>query len=142
MYCNDSVIVANLWHLLEKVNHAAVASGISAARIARSKAMSYESLQAILNSNILRFVTQELTYDGTHFYPNHMKMLPIPNLEPEIAKELHRKALLAREFEDSADSDNLKAIAVEIDDLVAQSFGLTQADVSLILDSMAAFPNY
>lgn len=140
LYCNDSVIVANLWYLLEGVKHSSVVAGITDERVMRSKTITYEALQAILNSNVLRFVAQELTYDGTHFYPNHMKSLPIPHLESDISRALHAAAVRARDYENSAATEELKQVEDEIDDLVCQSFGLTAEDKKLILDSLAAFP--
>ncbi|GAB1396751.1 hypothetical protein MASR1M65_15280 [Saprospiraceae bacterium] len=76
-YCNDAVVILTLWYLFENVNYQTVKRLINQSKINYSKQFSYKYLQAILNSKLIKFYVNELFYDGTHFYPNHMKALPI-----------------------------------------------------------------
>jgi len=76
-YCNDSVVVLTLWHLFSKVRNQTIERNISNEKIEISKKFNYLFVQAILNSKLIKFYVNELLYDGTHFYPNHMKSLPI-----------------------------------------------------------------
>lgn len=77
MYCNDSVVVLTLWYLFKNVTHTTIERNISREKIELSKKYSYLYIQGILNSKLIKFFFNELMYDGTHFYPNHMKALPI-----------------------------------------------------------------
>jgi adenine-specific DNA-methyltransferase len=76
-YCNHSLAILTLWYLLENVNNITINRTISIKKINISKSYSYKFLQSILNSKMIKFYVNELLYDGTHFYPNHMKQLPI-----------------------------------------------------------------
>jgi len=76
-YCNDAVVVLSLWHLFEKVEYQTIKRLINSTKINTSNQYEYKYLQAILNSKLIKFYVNELFYDGTHFYPNHMKALPI-----------------------------------------------------------------
>lgn len=76
-YCNDSVVILTLWHLFENVNNSTIKRNISNEKIELSKEFDYKYLQGVLNSKLIKFYVNELFYDGTHFYPNQMKALPI-----------------------------------------------------------------
>ena len=76
-YCNDSVVVLTLWHLFKNETNQTIKRNITENRVVNSKHFKYRYAQAILNSSIIKFYFNELMYDGTHFYPNHMKVLPL-----------------------------------------------------------------
>tara|TARA_R110002073_G_scaffold327201_1_gene507662 strand:- start:242 stop:1240 length:999 start_codon:yes stop_codon:yes gene_type:complete len=76
-YCNDSVVVLTRWIEFQKVEYITIKRLITNKKINTSKNFSLKYLQAILNSKLIKFYVNELLYDGTHFYPNHMKQLPI-----------------------------------------------------------------
>ena len=76
-YCNDSVVILTLWHLFENVKFVSIKNKINNDKIIISKEFDYKYLQAILNSKLIKFYFKELMHDGLHFYPNHMKVLPI-----------------------------------------------------------------
>lgn len=80
-YCNDAVVVLSFWEQFEKVNYLTVKRLITPQKIQNSKQFNYQFLQSILNSKLIKFYVNELMYDGTHFYPNHMKALPIKKYE-------------------------------------------------------------
>jgi hypothetical protein len=81
-YCNDSVVVLVLWYLLEHVKNQTVIRTITNEKIECSKKFNYFYVQGILNSRLIKFYVSELLYDGAHFYPNHIKSLPIKNISP------------------------------------------------------------
>lgn len=83
-YCNDSVVILTLWYLFENVNNSTIKRNISNEKIELSKEFEYKYLQGILNSKLIKFYVNELFYDGTHFYPNQMKALPIKKASSAI----------------------------------------------------------
>jgi hypothetical protein len=85
-YCNDSVVVLTLWHLFKNESNQTIKRNISTRKIENSKHFLYQYVQAILNSSVIKYYFNELMYDGTHFYPNHMKVLPLKKTEPQNQK--------------------------------------------------------
>ena len=83
-YCNDSVVILTLWYLFENVNNSTIKRNISNEKIELSKEFDYKYLQGVLNSKLIKFYVNELFYDGTHFYPNQMKALPIKKASSTI----------------------------------------------------------
>lgn len=131
-YCNDSVVVLTFWHLFNKVQNQTLLRNITKNKIDTSKEFSYLYVQAILNSRLIKFYVNELFYDGTHFYPNHMKALPIKKLEfskqqlfIDIVSKIHlllkpNPAAKTMKFED------------QIDIMVYKLYNLTYEDVKII----------
>lgn len=83
-YANHSVAILTLWYLFENVNNNTIKRNISNKKIELSKDFEYKYLQGILNSKLIKFYVNELFYDGTHFYPNQMKALPIKKANKNI----------------------------------------------------------
>lgn len=83
-YTNHSVAILTLWHLFKDETNGTIQRNISQTKIENSKKYSYQFIQGILNSSIIKFYFNELLYDGTHFYPNHMKVLPIKLAEKKV----------------------------------------------------------
>lgn len=131
LFCNDSVVVVTLWHLLEGVNNVTIQRTITPDRVKLSKRLTYEALQGLINSNVIRFFVQELMYDGTHFYPNHMKALPIPQVAPELQAEIGDLVLQARAIESNSDQ-SLEVLIGQLDQLAARAYGLTSEDLEYI----------
>jgi len=77
LFCNDSVVILTPWYLFKNVTYPTIKRNITIEKINNSKKYSIKYLQAILNSKLIKFYVNELLYDGTHFYPDHMKSLPI-----------------------------------------------------------------
>lgn len=132
LLCNHSVVVLTLWHLLHGVQNATIQRSISDERIDNSRSFTYEALQGLLNSNIVRFFVKELMYDGTHFYPNHMKSLPIPRLSKELLVEIGALAHEARRLEIENATDLLGETVHKLDVLAARAYGLTTSDLEYI----------
>ena len=83
-YTNHSVAILTLWYLFENVNNSTIKRNISNEKIELSKEFDYKYLQGVLNSKLIKFYVNELFYDGTHFYPNQMKALPIKKASSTI----------------------------------------------------------
>lgn len=132
MYCNDSVVVLSLWHLLQKVKHPTIERTITEKKIQNSTLYSYQYLQGILNSKTIKFYFNELMYDGTHFYPNHMKSLPIPVAAEDDQKVLGKLVDRILKQKQSNPSADTSALEYEIDRLVYQLYGLTYDEVLIV----------
>ena len=131
-YCNDSVVVLVLWHLFENVNHQTIKRTITKEKINTSKQFSYAFIQGILNSKMIKFYVNELLYDGTHFYPNHIKSLPIKNISLSQQRpiiNLVNQILTAKKEKPQADTKELEN---EIDLLVYGLYSLTEKEIEII----------
>lgn len=131
-YANHSVAILTLWHLFENVNNSTIKRNISTEKIQLSKEFDYKYLQGILNSKLIKFYVNELFYDGTHFYPNQMKALPIKKINGEQQKELISIVnQLHSELKDNIKSD-VTLIENQIDILVYKLYNLTYEEVKVI----------
>ncbi|MCB0537537.1 MAG: N-6 DNA methylase [Bacteroidetes bacterium] len=131
-YCNDSVVVLVLWHLFSNVQNQTIERNISKERIKTSKQFDYFFVQGILNSKLIKFYVNELLYDGTHFYPNHMKSLPIKNISSsgqkpivKIVENIHTK------LSNEANPD-ISKLEKQIDELVYKLYDLTEEEIKII----------
>ena len=132
LYCNDSVVILTLWHLLEDIENMTISRNITNEKINLSKQYTYQYLQGILNSKIIKFYFNELMYDGTHFYPNHMKSLPIPTATPKQQQPiitLVDKILSTKKSDPFANTNTLEQ---QIDQLVYKLYGLTEEEIKVI----------
>ncbi len=131
-YCNDSTVILTLWYLFKNINYQTVKRTITNEKIEISKKYSYPFLQGILNSNITKFYVNELMYDGTHFYPNHMKALPIPIIKSSEEKpinDLVDQILAAKKSDPFADTSALES---QIDQLVYKLYNLTDEEIKIV----------
>lgn len=124
-YCNDSVVVLSLWENFKKVNYQTIRRLISNTKIETSENYSLEYLQGILNSKLIKFYVNELLYDGTHFYPNHMKQLPI-KIKSNLFNEIEKLVLAIR-----VDNDN-EILISKLDNLIYKLYNLTHKEVLII----------
>jgi len=129
-YCNDSVAVVTLWYKLKNAEYTTIKRTITKENIATSKNYSYQYLQAILNCKLIKFHVNELMYDGTHFYPNHMKVLPIKISELKnqsqfikLADKIHSLIL---------ENKATKNLEQQIDNLVYKLYELSYDEVKVI----------
>ncbi|MFH1824179.1 MAG: TaqI-like C-terminal specificity domain-containing protein [Candidatus Firestonebacteria bacterium] len=141
-YCNDSVVVLTLWYKFINVSYSTVRRNITKEKIEVSKNYSLKYLQGILNSNIIKFYVNELLYDGTHFYPNHMKQLPIKKCSKSKQKPLieHVNKILAiTKDEDYINNSNkqtkVKEYEHQINKIVYKLYGLTEDEIKIIENS-------
>jgi hypothetical protein len=135
-YCNDSVVVLTLWHLFSKVKNQTIQRNISLEKIKKSKGYNYYYIQGILNSKLIKFYVNELLYDGTHFYPNHMKSLPIKDVSLDeqspiitVVDKIHKK--LKTDI-----NANVSDLEKQIDSLVYKLYDLSEEEIAIIENSM------
>lgn len=129
-YCNDSVVILTLWHKLKDVKSRTIIKTISPDRIEISKKFKYQYLQAILNSDLIKFYVSELLYDGTHFYPNHMKSLPIKNISENEQRpliEVVDKILIAQNNGRSS-----QLLEKELNSLVYKLYNINEDEINFI----------
>jgi hypothetical protein len=132
MFCNDSVVILTLWKLMANVDYISIKRNITNERINISKRFTYGYLQGILNSKLIKFYFNELMYDGTHFYPNHMKKMPIKDVSLQQQESI---AVLVKRIRDEVknnpnfDTTNLMN---EINQQVYQLYTLTPEEVAII----------
>lgn len=143
MYCNHSIVILSLWKQFEKVDNITIKRTISNERIKNSEKYYYQYLQSILNSRIIKFYVNELLYDGTHFYPNHMKQLPIKQISLEEQKpfiDLVDQILEITKKEDYLEREDLqkqvKVLEARIDDMVYKLYELTPEEIELVEESL------
>lgn len=131
MYCNDSVVILTLWNLFKNVTHTTIERNISREKIELSEKYSYMYIQGILNSKLIKFFFNELMYDGTHFYPNHMKALPIHIADAKEQNKIIK--IVERILElNSANPEIGRTIEDELDILVYLLYKLTYDEVRII----------
>lgn len=142
MYCNHSIVIITLWFLLDWVDNVTINRTISDQKIKLSKKFQYQYLQSILNSKLIKFFVNELLYDWTHFYPNHMKQLPIKNISPEQQKPFIEKVdqILTITNQPWYDSKNPPKeqldLEKEIDRMVYELYGLTDEEIKTVENSL------
>ena len=132
MMCNDSVVVLTLWYLFKDVDNITVKRTINVEKINCSKNYNYYYLQGILNSKLMKFYFNELFYDGTHFYPNHMKLLPIVPIEnnkdekvSEIVEQIHNKQKINLDID-------INDLLIKLNSEVYRLYNLNNEEIKLI----------
>lgn len=133
-YCNDSVVVLSLWHKLTSIDYSTIKRTITQDRIKTSENFSYSYLQGILNSKLIKFYFNELLYDGTHFYPNHMKQLPIKNISPTEQLTLIYLVETIRQID--SEKQCTKTLEQELNQTVYKLYGLTENEIKIVEDSI------
>lgn len=143
IYFNDSVVLLSLWKQFENINNVTINRTINNERVINSENYFYQYLQSILNSKIIKFYVNELLYDGTHFYPNHMKQLPIKQISKEDQKpfiDLVDQILEITKKEYYLESEELQkqvnVLESRIDDRVYKLYELTPEEIELVEESL------
>ena len=129
-FCNDSVVVLTLWEKFQNVEYQTIRRLISDEKIELSKNFSLKYLQSILNSKMIKFYVNELLYDGTHFYPNHMKQLPIKEITPEAQQPFI--TLVEKILEGKKSGKDTSGWEAEIDGMVYELYELTAAEIAVV----------
>jgi len=139
MYCNHSVVILTLWYLFKDVNYSAIQKNITEEKINTSKKYSIKYLQVILNSKLIKFYVNELLYDGTHFYPDHMKSLPIKISEEKeqrpVIKLVDKILAITKDddyLQNEAKQKKVKEYEDQIDKMVYKLYGLTKEEIKII----------
>jgi len=131
-YCNDSVVILTLWHKLIDIKFQTIKKDISKEKINISEQFNYKYLQSILNSNLIKFYVNELFYDGTHFYPNHMKQLPIKNIALDKQKPFIEKVEQILEIKKADKNTDTSQLENEINEMVMDLYKLTNEQKEVI----------
>ena len=130
LYCNDSVVILNLWRNFENVSYKTVVKNISKDKIKISSFFDYRYLQGVLNSKLIKFYVNELLYDGTHFYPNHMKQLPIPKISKTDQQPFIN--LVDRILTTKKDKQDTTNLENQVNELVYKLYDLTADEIGII----------
>lgn len=138
-FCNDSVVVITPWVSMKDVQNVTISRNINVDRVNMSKLVSIDFVQSVLNSSVLKFYFQELMYDGTHFYPDHMKSLPLPLVDKAWQENVGNLVKAARAAELVGDVDTFNQNLASLDEMVFELFGLNQEEQSLIKQSLPSF---
>ena len=135
-YCNHSVVIITLWYLFKDLKNLSINKFKSIERIKNSEKYNYYFLQGILNSKLIKFYFNELMYDGTHFYPNQMKSLPIKKTEEgkqTNISDLVKQIIIEKTKNKNAD---IKYVEGKIDELVMDLYELTESEKEIIRNSI------
>jgi hypothetical protein len=139
LFCNDSVVILTPWYLFKDIDYPTIQRNITEEKINISQKYSIKYLQAILNSKIIKFYVNELLYDGTHFYPDHMKSLPIRisgEKEQKPLIDLVDKILIITKsddyLEDLIKQAKVRDIERQINELVYKLYDLTPREIKII----------
>lgn len=135
-YCNHSVVIITLWYLFKDLKNLSINKFKSIERIKNSEKYNYYFLQGILNSKLIKFYFNELMYDGTHFYPNQMKSLPIKKTEEgkqTNISDLVKQIIIEKTKNKNAD---IKYVEGKIDELVMDLYELTKSEKEIIRNSI------
>jgi hypothetical protein len=128
--------------LFKNVDYSTIRRNITEEKINNSRKYSIKYLQAILNSKLIKFYVNELLYDGTHFYPDHMKSLPIKisgEKEQKLFIKIVNKILTITKDDDYLKNLNkqlqVKKLEVQIDQLVYKLYDLETEEIEIIKNS-------
>ncbi|WP_276890789.1 Eco57I restriction-modification methylase domain-containing protein [Helicobacter japonicus] len=134
-FCNHSMCAIVLWQDLESATHPSPKKHINKDKITLSKQYSLKFLQGILNSNLIRFYVKELLHDGLHFYPEHQKQLPIPQITDSNRHIADRIIALVDEILNLKIKDshcNTSHLEAQIDTLVYKLYNLNNEEIKII----------
>jgi type I restriction-modification system DNA methylase subunit len=125
MVCSHTAVILMPWHQLQGVKHVTIQRTISQEAIECSKRFDYLYLQAVMNSLVIKFYFNELMWDKLNFYPNQMKVMPIPEVSSQKQQEIGSLARELQRAELESDHIATKALRRKLDDLVFLAFDLT-----------------
>jgi hypothetical protein len=128
MVCSHTAVILMLWCHLRDVRHVTIQRTISDSAIALSKNFSYVYLQAVLNSLVVKFYFSELMWDKLNFYPNQMKIIPVPALSEAQQELIGSMSIKLQEAERESDVIAMKLLRNQIDELVFDAYGLTDQE--------------
>jgi Eco57I restriction-modification methylase/TaqI-like C-terminal specificity domain len=134
-YNNDALINAVPYYELSELQYSQVIQKLTQENIRVSKVYDMRLVVACLNSKLLSWYFQNLLSNGLHFYPRHLRDMPLPS-EEALAKgpvnELIELVEKIEKFKNDKNSTNTVALEDQIDDLVYKLYNLTPDDVALI----------
>lgn len=132
MVCSHTAVILMLWHHLQNVKHVTIQRTISAPAIELSRHFDYLYLQAVMNSLVIKFYFNELMWDKLNFYPNQMKVMPIPELPSERQELIAGIVKKLQAAENEENPGETRQLRTQLDDLVFEAFGLTEEESQAI----------
>ena len=136
LYNNDALINAVPYDTLKDLKYRQLQSVFSEQKILNSKKYGLKYVVGVLNSKITSWYFNELFANGLHFYPRHLREMPIPIISTSQQKDMAlRIESIVDEILISKTSDpdaNTKVAESKIDTLVYTLYGLSEEEVGLI----------
>jgi hypothetical protein len=140
-YTDEGVNNVVLYYELEDVKNRQVSSNISSEKISLSKKYSYEFIIGVLNSKVINWYFKTLMADGLHFYPSHLRSLPIPIITTDTKKNkymINKVESFANQIMVLKKSDpktSTKNFEDQIDELAMSLYGLNEEEKEIIRNS-------
>ena len=91
----------------------------------KNQELSYEYLIGLLNSKLLKYVFFLLFSDGLHFYPSHLKQMPIKVGNVSEVENLVKHII-------NSDDNEKKYLENKLDLLVYNIYGLTEQEMEIV----------
>ena len=136
---NHTVRACVLWYDLADVDNASISSSVRKfCHYPRkdleklSKDVSLRYLLGVLNSSYARFLARYIRGGDVCIYPEHLRSIPIPSATPAQQAEIMElvdRILEAKKEDSTAD---VSALAVKIDNLVFDLYGLTPEEREIV----------
>lgn len=145
MYHSHTLISCVAWHLLYDVRNKSLQKAARyydekprpdlpqrEALEALSRRFSAKYLLAVMNSSVARDFLRANRRSNIHLYPDDWKKLPVPDVTPE--QQMPIIALVDQIFAEKGNDPKVDVTAIEanIDHLVCQLYGLTDAEIALV----------
>ncbi len=140
-YNNDALNNAILYHYLCWLNYSQV-NNITDEQIDLSKEFDYKYLLSLLNWKLVWFYYKKLIWFWLHFYPSHLKQLPIKRIsldqqKPFIDKVDQILAITNQPWYDPKNPHKEQLnLEKEIDQMVYELYGLTDEEVKVVEESL------
>jgi len=142
LYNNDALINCVPYYLLQGLSYSQVKNKVKKENVALSKIFSLKYMISVLNSSLMTWYYEELLGFGLHFYPNHLKQLPIKKaieIEQKPFIELVDKILNITKTEDYLKNierqTEVKKLEHQIDELVYKLYDLTPEEIEIVENS-------
>lgn len=140
-YFSDNTVGFVPYHALQDCTARAVTLQRTPERVAASRACDVYFLAALLNSRLLSWYYRTLLGFGVHFYPAHLKSLPVrcaaPAEQAELAGLAHEAAELMRDrggAPDRATLARLGRLDAAIDERVERLYGLDKRESARVAE--------
>jgi adenine-specific DNA-methyltransferase len=140
---SDSMFSAVLWKDLDDVENKSISASVKRYSKLSRKEMSKLSfginlkyLLGVLNSKYASVLLTNLRAGDYHIYPEHIRNIPIPNVEKNQQKPiicLVDKVISAKKSDPNADTS---ALETQVDQLVYKLYDLTEEEIAIVEGSV------
>lgn len=121
-YTNDALINAVPYWKLQNLEYTQLSRYKESNLVIRSRKFSLQFILGILNSKLETFYFTKLLANGLHFYPRHLKDMPIPDSENHAITKLVHEIIEAKRF--NAEVSTIE-IEEKIDEIIMDYYQLT-----------------